>query len=62
MSWCSGMIRGAPSVIRCSVSASSAICCSVAPGPLVSVLLDAESKGRKTLFETTGKKFLPQKV
>ena len=41
LSWCSGMIRCALGVIRCSVSAPSAIRCSVAPGPLVSVLLDA---------------------
>ena len=35
------MIRDAPGVIRCSVSAPPTICCSVAPGPLDSVLLDA---------------------
>ena len=35
LSWCSGMIR------RASVSASPAIRCSVAPGPLITVLLDA---------------------
>ena len=43
-SWCFGMIRGAPGVVRCSVSAASAIRCSVAPCPLVNVLLDAGNK------------------
>ena len=40
---CSNMIGGGPGVIRCSVSAPFAIRCSVAPGPLINVLLDAFS-------------------
>ena len=42
-SGCSGMIRGAPGLIRYSVSAPSTIRSSVAAVPLVSVLLDAFS-------------------
>ena len=42
-SGCSGIIRGAPGVIRCSVSAPSTIRSSITAGPLVSVLLDAFS-------------------
>ena len=39
--WFSGISCDPPGVIRCSVSAPSAIGCSATPGPLVSVLLDA---------------------
>ena len=39
-SGCSGMIRGAPSVIRCSVSAPSTIRSYVALGPLVRIFID----------------------
>ena len=41
------MIRGGPGVIRCSVYAPSAICSSVAPGPLASVLLNPGAEGTK---------------
>ena len=39
--WFSGISCDPPGVSRCSVSAPSAIGCSVTPGPPVSVLLDA---------------------
>ena len=44
LSWGSSMIRGAPDVINCSLSSPSATSSSIAPGPLVNVLLDASYK------------------
>ena len=42
LSLCSGMICGALGGIHCPISALSVICCSVASGLLISVLLDAQ--------------------
>ena len=55
------MIRGAPGVIDCSLSAPPAISGSVAPGLLVSVLLDASTKRFSENMQQVYQRTLPSK-